>query len=125
MKEYGGETVKGTWLYCNLPIIKDISLFKIATNNKSTSPRCSAELVRKEVKNGRVAITGNPEALKNSQHYPIGFGRAVASVIAMHAEVFKTQIQTAMQQNRRESPNMLHYARAAAKANQGLKTTNT
>ncbi len=74
MGDFGAETLKPTWLYCNFAGIGDIDLFKttkfVIGNSK--------QIVKKSRRaDGTIAVSGGP-GLKATQTYPEGFGEAIA-----------------------------------------------
>jgi hypothetical protein len=73
MKDFGGKSDKPTWLYTTHPCIDDIDLFKVPYKGTVES------LVKRDNTHGKERITGNGK-LKQSQHYPPAFGRALAKV---------------------------------------------
>jgi hypothetical protein len=73
MKDFGGTSEKATWLYTTHRCIEDIDLFKCPYTGNVVS------LVKREKKRGKSCVTGNKK-LKQSQHYPPAFGRALAEV---------------------------------------------
>lgn len=85
-QDYGGDTEKPTWLYSNYSFISDVGLF-------CTGPSAnfgSHELARKSIKGNRVTYSGTP-ALKGSQSYPKGFGRAVRKTIQKNAHIIRAK----------------------------------
>ena len=75
MSDFGGATQKPTWLYANR------SLEGLAAHRDTRSRTASGSLVTKRRDtSGRLRVTGAGAVLKHSQHYPQGFGRALASV---------------------------------------------
>ena len=80
MCEFGGDSVKGTWLYSAHKLIGRIGSYRTTDTvtelpvKKLTQQRLNYE--------GRFVTDGLRGDMKESQHYPPGFGRALASLFA-------------------------------------------
>jgi len=84
MCHYGASSKKRTWLYSNARWICDVDLYKTCIQ-----PRCPTQLVTTSInKAGKVTTTGNAD-LKASQHYPVGFGRAICNIYMDHCGQLK------------------------------------
>ena len=80
MCHYGGNSRKSTWLYSNAAWIADVDAFR--THDLPATH--AVELATKSInKAGKVVVTGNAQ-LKDSQHYPKGFGKAICSLYMEH-----------------------------------------
>ena len=81
MQDYGGETVKPTWLYCSDEFVGELTSYRRATP-PSPSRR---EMVKKYVDaDGRTRVAGGRD-LKASQSCPCGFGYAIEMLLRRHA----------------------------------------
>jgi hypothetical protein len=75
---YRGCSAKPTWLYSHSRFIGDIWQYETGVT------RAKRALVKNYVDpSGKTRVTGDP-ALKKSQAYPLGFGRACASLYKDH-----------------------------------------
>ena len=72
MGSFGAESLKPTWLYSNAPWIPNVLSFK--TGN--LLPGHGKKVVKVHLKNGTTKVSGG-KALKETQAYPVGFGRAM------------------------------------------------
>jgi hypothetical protein len=88
MKNYGGASVKPTWLYCNYDCLDTIDEFM-------TEPGVDfgerSLCVSYTDKRGKTKVMGGKD-LKNSQHYPRPFGVAIRKMCLKH----KAEVSTRM-----------------------------
>jgi len=82
MFDFGGESEKGTWLYSAHAFLGKLK--DCATGASSCSKR---KLTISRLDSNGVKVTdGIKGALKQSQHYPIQFGRALAALYHDHID---------------------------------------
>jgi hypothetical protein len=86
MGEFGGKTLKPSWIYSNAPWIGELNLFK--TTSRPTEPSNLAVTYYNSA--GQKKFCGTKE-LKASQAYPSGFGRAVSLLYEKHRDTLEEE----------------------------------
>ena len=92
MQRFGAASAKPTWLYSPFPWLSDIESFPAPATFKS-----KVEISKKyKDKDGKTRWSGGKDQ-KQSQHYSMGFGRAMQKVLALHkADVTTWALQKTM-----------------------------
>lgn len=85
LQDYGGETLKPTWIYCNYDILASLDKYK-----SKPHPRFgTVSLIINTVdKHGKTGFRGGKN-LKGSQHYPKPFGVAIRKVFLKHEQLIR------------------------------------
>jgi hypothetical protein len=81
MADYGGDSLKPSWLYTNCPFLQTIADFKCPS--EEVPNRTLAVHYKNSA--GKPCVRGGPD-LKQSQAYPAGFGRALVRVFESHPD---------------------------------------
>ena len=85
LQDYGGETLKPTWIYCNYNILKDLDKFKSKPHPRFGTVSLTVKTVDKH---GKAGFKGGPN-LKGSQHYPKPFGVAIRKLFLKHEQLIR------------------------------------
>ena len=90
MKDYGGDTQKPTWLYSNYNILDSLAAHRTGPGERFGTQRLTRTYTDK---NGKKAFIGNKH-LKESQHYPVEFGKAVRKMYLKHEKTIRMKMRS-------------------------------
>ena len=88
MAKFGGETRKDTWCYSPFEFVLKLPEYFTKPDWKASNATSSNCTIITEKADGTLSVSGGP-GLKESQHYPPGFGKAITQIYFDHEHLVK------------------------------------
>ena len=90
MGDFGASTRKPTWLYSNYGFVGELNGYPAC---RARVPKDARPLMYEyKDSNGQRKFDGQKQDLKKSQHYPPGFGRAIAKLFLKHRPTIASRV---------------------------------